>query len=60
MQLTVHYLFARRRRLLSVCLISLLMQKEEEVITELPRRRSCMSKTGKKHWLVGECMEQLL
>ena len=42
MQLTVHDLFARRRRLLSVCLISLLMLlSQRRVITQLPRRRSC-------------------
>ena len=41
MHLTVHYLFARRRRLLSVCLISLLMLLYGRgVITQFPRRRS--------------------
>ena len=41
-QLTVHYLFARRRRLLSVCLISFLMLlSQRRVITQLPRCRSC-------------------
>ena len=51
MQLTVHYLFARRRRLLSVCLISLLMLlSQRRVITQLPRRRSCRRLVRSTGW----------
>ena len=50
-QLTVHYLFARRRRLLSVCLISLLMLlSQRRVITQLPRRRSCRRLVRSTGW----------
>ena len=57
MQLTVHYLFARGRQLLSVCLTAFLMLlSQRRVITQLP----IMSKTGNKHWLVGECMEKTI
>ena len=50
-QLTVHYLFARRRRLLSVCLISLLMLfSQRRVITQLPRHRSCRRLVRNTGW----------
>ena len=51
MQLTVHYLFARRRLLLSVCLISLLMLlSQRRVITQLPRCRSCQRLVRNTGW----------
>ena len=50
-QLTVHYLFARWRRLLSVCFISLLMLlSQSRVITQLPRCRSCRRLVRNTGW----------
>ena len=50
-QLTVHYSFARRRRLLSVCLIAFLMLlSQTRVIARLPRRQSCRRLVRNASW----------
>ena len=51
MQLTVHYLFSRRGRLLSVCFISFLMLlSQRRMITQLPTRRSCRRLVRNTGW----------
>ena len=41
MQMAVHYLLARRRRLLHVCSLVMLLLSQKNAIARVPRRRSC-------------------